>query len=144
MRVKFPQKILNFLAVLHIKFLSRKIKVGLKEFSFVDIVHCSSIMDIIEFYIVYIVHYSPFSRISLCFETIFLWFFLFRLLEVGRSFEKNDYCNKFLSININLSIKYNSGIHIKFKVPWQLLSDCGSFFTSLYQLFTKIIIENAP
>ena len=136
MRVKFPQKRLNFLAVLHIKFLSRKIKVGLKEFSFVDIVHCSSIMDIIEFYIVYIVHYSPFSRISLCFETIFLWFFLFRLLEVGRSFEKNDYCNKFLSININ--------IHIKFKVPWQLLSDCGSFFTTLYQLFTKIIIENVP
>ena len=33
---------------------------------------------------------------------------------------------------------------MKVKVPGQLLSDCGSFFTTLYQLFNKIIIRGLP
>ena len=108
-------KIVNFLAVLHIKFYLKRLRVGQRSFH----LQKSSIIALRRHF--------PYNAIFLRFGTIFIWCSLFGLTGLSGT-NRYDYYKTFLLIDINLIIKYKQVVHMKFKVPWQLLSKFGSFF----------------
>ena len=96
MRLKFPKKIPNFWAVLHIKFHLKRIRVGKSSFL------------LQKSFFIALCRIFPFNPVSLRSGTIFYGSPYLGCLRLAGILRRNqyDYYNTFLSNKINLSIKY--------------------------------------